>query len=594
MVAADTLRVAKLHINIIQRTSSKPEHAATLDFMWDEARRRGLPVTTLATYAVLWDEDACARLLERIDGSSDSLGLHFHDLACPRYFETYRTKETAIWLLRNEKRAAVIDEMMDLFQKRFGYPTVAVGSYVFDAWTLRHFEQNHRSVKVAVTNCFEEGVNMFRGNNHNWHLFSDGGPWGPFWPSKHNALVPARDGYEAIDIIALPHLNRDMILSLSSRDDWFSSHPPNLFRAKVNDGDECPYNFRFIDQWLEQAAHNGWEYLNTFVSCGWLTDGHWACPDIGAARRLYQKTLDHYAELAASGRAVVSTMDGFANEFRRTVKAGEPKICHWRDILRPNPKRQMVWLGNSHYRAAIDLNIGGTICDLRAYDGRLDGDMGPESPSLSNGSYPFLISSEHRGGFWNSGQNAILTINGVCAPLWNNNRLAATVTRDGKGWRIEAAPAVVEAAGVTAKVVSRWHADDSGSILLEREVIGLSDPTAELAITEWFGGCFGTTEYPEDLRGVRLHAEDADGGEIAALDFNYSSAESVVASPTVVCAKVPQAGVEVRLHTETPAHEGKLSDGWLFSPYYNLRISQKVHPHQPSRTWLTLAPLPHS
>jgi hypothetical protein len=588
--------VARLHINIIQRTSSKPDQAATLDFMWDEARRRGLPATTLVTYAVLYDEVACARLRERVNGSSDSLGVHFHDLACPRYFETYRTKETAVWLLPRGKRAAVIDEMVALFTKRFGYPPVAVGSYVFDAWTLRYFAERHPSVKVAITNCFEEGVNMFRGNNHNWHLFSDGGPWGPFWPSKSNALVPARDADEAIDIVALPHLNRDMILSLSSRDDWFSSHPPNLIRAKINDGDDCPYNFRFIYQWAEQAEHHGWEYLNTFVSCGWLTEGHWACPDIDAARQLYQKTLDHYAALASEGRAVVSTMEDFAAEFRNSVKPGEARVCHWRDILRPNPKRQVVWLGNSHYRAAIDLNIGGTICDLRAYDGRIDGDMGPETTNLSNGSYPFLISSEHRGGFWNSGQNAFLHINGREFPLWDSNRLRATVTRnaEGNGWSIEASPAVVEAAGITAKVVSRWHADDSGAILLERELVEISDPSAELAITEWFGGCFGTTEYPEDLRGIRLHAEDVNGKAIASLNFSYSTAETVVMAPATVCASIPQAGVEVRLHADGPALEGKLSDGCLFSPYFGLRISQKIHPQQPTRTWLKLAPLPHS
>jgi hypothetical protein len=560
--------------------------------MWDEARRRDLPVTTLVTYGVLHDAAACEKLRQRCEGSTDELGLHFHDLGCPRFFETYQTRETAVWLLPRGIRAAVIDEMVALFKTRFGHPPVAVGSYVFDAWTLRYFAEKHPSVKISITNCFEEGVNMFRGNNHNWHLFSDGGPWGPFWPSKANALIPAHDADEAIDIVAVPHLNRDMILALSSRDDLFSSHPPNLFRAKINDGGECPYNFRFIDQWAEQTSLNGWEYLNVFVSCGWLTRGHWAAPDINAARELYEKTLDHYRTLVDDGKAVVSTMSGFGREFRQSVKPGEAKVCHWRDVLRPTPKRQMVWLCNSHYRAALDFNIGGTLVDLRPYDGRLDGDMGPETACLSNGSHPFVISAEHRGGFWNSGQNAFLTINGKSLPLWDNNRVTADVQRlaDG-GWRIEAAPVTVESEGIHAKVISRWYADDSGSIRLEREVVENSDPDAEVAITEWFGGCFGTTEYPEDLRGIQLSALDANGKEMGRLPYTYSSTEVIMPEAATVMAMIPQAGVSITLRATSPAIEGKLSDGYLFSPQFGIRITQEAKLQQPVVTWLTLAPL---
>lgn len=50
---------------------------------------------------------------------------------------------------------------------------------------------------------------MFRGNNHNWHLMSDGGPWMPFFPSRSNALAPVRSRGDAIDIVAVPHLARD-------------------------------------------------------------------------------------------------------------------------------------------------------------------------------------------------------------------------------------------------------------------------------------------------------------------------------------------------------------------------------------------------
>jgi hypothetical protein len=43
------------------------------------------------------------------------------------------------------------------------------------------------------------------------------------------------------------------------------------------------------------------------------------------------------------------------------------------------PKCEFVWFINSHYRAAFDFGLGGTLVDFRTYAGRVDGDVGPDS-----------------------------------------------------------------------------------------------------------------------------------------------------------------------------------------------------------------------
>lgn len=582
-----------LHINVIQRSARDPRKNETLFRMWQMARHHGLRTTTLLTRDFLLNPAACDRVRALWEGSSDELGVSFHDFRSPEFQELHGTPESAAWLLPRPVRTSLYDEVIGLFEKRFGFAPISAADYVMDAWSLRYLAQHHPSVKVAVTNCFEEGVNMFRGNNHNWHLMSDGGPWMPFFPSRENALAPAHSTEDAIDIVAVPHLSRDMVMALSSRDDLFASHPLNLIRARINDGSKCPYHYRALEQWVEQTAHNGWEYYNIFVSTGWLTQGHWAVPNIEEGTQLYDDTLAAFRKLQDESRAKVCTMAEFSSDFRQRARPhGAPHLCHWKDVLNPDSRREVVWVCNSHYRIALDLNIGGTIVDLRPYSGRLDGDMGPECANLQNGSHPFLISSEHRGGFWNNGQAAFLEVDGLSLPLWESNRVRAHVRRDGEALIVEADPAVVDFPGGSARIVSRWRFDRGSSIRLERDIISLEGKApADLAISEWLSGAFGTTEYSEGLKGVLLSARTAGGSELGRLPFTYGGAQSVHAGAQTARVQIPQARVAAEFQAPAPA-TATLKDGWLFSPAYSILLRQSARLGVPVVTLLTLEKLP--
>ncbi|MCD8482388.1 MAG: hypothetical protein LR015_06785 [Verrucomicrobia bacterium] len=278
-----------------------------------------------------------------------------------------------------------------------------------DAWTLSWIQQRYPTVKIAINSCFEEGVKMYYGNNRNWMLFSDGGPWQPYYPCKTNAMVPAGVDDESLDIIAVPHLNRDMIMALSSRDDIYASHPGNLVRGRLNDGNQCPYQERFTRAWVRQSDINGWSYLNVFVSSPWLTAEHWANDNVDDTRDLYRQLLVLLKDLASSQRNHNCTMAGFAQAFPGLQRTNI--ICHWRDELMQG-KREILWSVNSHYRATFDLNIGGAIVDLRPFAGRLEHILGPESKTPWNGNQPYVISAEHRGGFGNTGLSGELILRG--------------------------------------------------------------------------------------------------------------------------------------------------------------------------------------
>jgi hypothetical protein len=477
--------------------------------------------------------------------------------------------------------------MFERFTRAFGAPPTSVGAYIIDAWTLRHIRRHYPSVRIAVTNCFEEGVKMYQGNNQNWMLFSDGGPWAPFRPAASSALCPARDAEEDLGIIAVPHLNRDMIMALVSRDDLFASHPLNLMRAMINDGDRCDYNFRFIGNWIEQAAVNGWSYYSLFVSTPWIAPNNIFAPDVTEARSLYTQTLEYLRDRQNEGKVEALTMSGFAERFSALSPPGDGHACHWRCII-GSPKRQMVWFANSHYRAAVDLNVGGTICDLRPYASRQDRDLGPDTPSLWNGNYPYVIAAHLRGGHWNTGVTCRIRIGDHTASV-DSKRTAGKTRREGGKWVLELDPIELRVGTTDLTLGTKMVFDAGSAVRIERRVIDCSDPVAQVTLSEVLRGTWGTTEYPQDMHGIVLSAHAADAAR--ELPFEYSAASVEIERPTEVAARVPQVGCRISLRPDGPADVGQIADGTLFFPNYTLSLRKTVRKGESLASWLTIEKL---
>lgn len=570
-----------LFTNIIHRLDIRPASREALGFQWSEARRLGLPTTTLLTYPVLLDAAVLAEAEARL-GPHDELGLHFHEIKCPQILEKYGVREPVLWLWPREQRMALIDEMVALFQKRFGHPPASVGGYIIDAWTLREIKRRHPSVRTAITSCFEEGVKMYYGNNRNWLLFSDGGPWNPYFPSQANALAPARDAEEAIDIVAIPHLNRDMIMALSSRDDWFASHPGNVFRARINQGAECPYLFRFFRAWEHQAALNGWSYLNVFVSSPWLLGSHWCVESEAEVRQLYTQTLEYLKAREEEGAVRNVTMDEFGREFRARTQPGEATICQWRDELGQS-KREVIWLANAHHRSCFDMARGGALVDFRPYDGRLNLDLGPGTENLWNGNAPYLISTEHCGGHWNTSHHATVSDGTHTASLCDR-RLRVQVERLESGnWMVRAQPARFELGGEELVIESAWELGSSNQITIHRRVISFGGDAAKLRLSEVFLGRAGTTEYPEDQRSVVLNC----GAEV--LPVSYSGESRAIEGAKQVVAEIPRLGIVIQMTAGSPVLSGTIADGTIFSPSFRLQLDYEFS--QPITTCLETLPL---
>ncbi len=550
-----------LHTNIIHRLDAKPESLTSLRFQWEAALDRKLSTTTLCSYSSLWEEQAVALAKELAADDSQELGLHLHAYNGPRFQKKYQQTDPGFWLLPRATQFAVIAEMVDRFSEVFGRAPASIGGYIMDATLLRHIQETYPEIRTAITSCFEEGARMYQGNNRNWMLFSDGGPWAPHWPSRANALLPARDAEEAIDIVALPHLNRDMMMALLSRDDLFASHPGNIVRARVNQGKDCPYYFRFLDAWRRQVRHNGWSYLSFFISSPWLSPGHWISDHPEYTRKMYLDSLDW---MQAHEDVTVCTLSEFGAFFREQVPAGCPQLCHWRDELRQS-KREFVWFINPHYRAAFDFGLGGSLVDFRPYTGRVDGDVGPDSACQWNGSHPFVISSGLRGGFWNNGWCAEVEANGTRTAL-HNHRIRCRVEQTGGIWRVIADAQTLRLGEGSLTLRQTWILDGSPKIRILREVISTENIEGGIQILDQFHGSLGTHEYPEDLRSLRFRT-----------------------GPESAEAEIPP--LNTRLEIRSDHAEASFTKPTLFKPHFTLQLRTPLSPSNPVTTCLTTSPL---
>ncbi len=574
-------------LNVIHRADRGAARLEVLRYQQAEAHRHGLRTTILVTYGALFEPEVCEYVARESAEHGVEVGIHLHELVCDDYRVRFGTEEKAIYLLPSATRFAVIRFLIERFQTVFGCPPQSLGSYILDAATLRFLRAEFPYLRTAIVSCFEEGLKMYHGNNRQWHLFSEGGPWGIFYPSRNCHLSPAVSEDDAVGLVALPHLNRDMVLSLTSRDDLFASHPVNLIRAMANDGDRCDYLLHFIDQWLEQLRYNNHVYYSLFVSPPWLSPGHPFTPDHFAARRLYGESLAYLADRKAAGLVRDQSVSETGEWVRAHIPVNRPEVNLWSDIL-CGSRRQMFWYVDAYFRLTIDLNAGGTICDLRPLIGQLDRNMGSDTKNLWNGNYPYLISSEHRGGVAaGPRQTAEVRCRGSRV-AFTASRTAGRVTRGADGVsELVTDPITLAVGDVTVTAASVFRFPGAGIVEIERRLLTVSDPSATIELAETHRGCWGTTEYPEDMRGLVLSAEDAT--ERRELVYAYEARTLRVEAPHRVEATLPPVHSRIALEPVGGGARGEAVEGFMFQPFYTLTLIGTVAAGQSLRTRLILS-----
>ncbi|MBI5426449.1 MAG: hypothetical protein HZA32_20420 [Opitutae bacterium] len=555
------------------------------------AHEAGLPVTILLHYHDLFEEAVLSDARHDAEKFGDEIGLALHRFSGPG-METGGANQ--FWLLPLDRKRAILEKILIKWREVFGRGPVSVAAYLLDAASLRLLRELGPEIETVVAGCFEEGVRVYHGCNHSWYLFSEGMPWGPWYPSKTHSLRPAESDEDAVGLVALPHLVRDMSLSYEGRNDFWASHPPNVIRGMGNQATWCPYDLNLIDQFRLQERFNPWPgYLNTFVSPPWLT---WSTnfedpPEV--AQTLYRNQLRYLAQLRDSGEVLANTMSEYGRWFRKNRQVGDHEVYWAKEILYGSGKHYL-WHIDATMRVLIDCAQGGSIGDLRPYIGKVAMDTGPDTERQYIASYPYLIQSQHRSGaaFHSSDGSrttAIIRRNGETFDLASCKTHCAKCERTDEGTRFLLAPTELRFAdGRFIKIETEFFLPGDGRIRISRRLLESTLPgTDVLELTEYLKGSWGFTEYPERMDSVTLHAGDK------SLAFAYRGSALEHPSAGAVAASIPPLRVTVSLEAGDTAkpQRSRVAEGHLFSPYFTLEVSYSFKSEEILTSWIHLKPI---
>lgn len=558
------------------------------------AHKNGLKTTIQMTYASLFNQEAVALAKEHHQVYGDEIALSLLGLPCKEFREKYRTKDFCIWMFSLEDKKAIVRDVFGKFHEIFGIYPESTGSYYMDADLIRFIKEEYPMVKCAVATCWEEGPKAYHTCNNSWYTLMDGGPWAPWIPSKQNTHAPAANEEEDSGIVAIPHLSRDLIACYDGNGSNFGTHPQNVLRGMIYDKDtwEYPYLYNLIDQYRYLAKfNNGYAYNMMFVGPGWMNKmGRWEAP-YELLLKSYEDGCAYYGKLKKEGKLLDMTMGEFADFYRQKKTYTEPECALWRDILYGSQK-QVFWYCDPYMRACVNMDQGGAVVDLRPYAAKLEWPVGIGTPHVQDASYPFLIQEKYRAGYFThyAGEGTVRS-----AKICHNGeevdlclcRTKAHFSQEGRNRILTLDPVEIEFSDLSLSLQSVISFEEgSGKIKIERKVLAMSRQDADVQINEYMVGCYGTTEYSEDMSSLTLGVEAR--GNIQNIPYQYKCREAGAVGADKVWCKLPPIHTQVSMACEGREKNGYVKEGYAFSPMFTLGYTGRLEEKEVFTTWLSL------
>lgn len=554
------------------------------------AHKNGLKTTIQMTYASLFNEEAVSLAKKDHETYGDEIALSLLGLPCEQFREKYQTKDFCIWMFSLEDKKSIVDDVFGKFFEVFGFYPESTGSYFMDAALIHYVKERYPTIKCAVATCWEEGPKAYHTCNNSWYTLFDGGPWNPWIPSKQNSHAPAANEAEDSGIVAIPHLSRDLIACYDGNGSNFGTHPQNVLRGMIYKDGEFPYLFNLIDQYRSlKKYNNGYAYNMVFVGPGWMNKmGRWEAP-YELLLKSYEDCMAYYGALKKEQKVVDLTMAEFAGFYRKNKTYAEPECALWKDILYGSDK-QLFWYVDPYMRACINMDQGGALVDLRPYAAKLEWPVGIGTKHIQNASYPFLIQEKYRAGYFThyAGEGTVRSAK-IC---YNGEEVDLCLCRtkavfeQNEGTRsLVLDPVEIEFADLKLDLQTKIHfQENSSAIKIERKILRMSKPEAEVEMNEYMVACYGTTEYPEDMSGIILECKK--GRVREQIHYAYKSRETIQEGAEEVSAVVP--AIETKVLMKAVGGTGYVKEGYAFSPMFTLGFKKKIKNQEVYGTWLKL------
>lgn len=601
----------KFILNIIHRPEMVPEYAEkvtghgkeedlgretllteSLDIFRTQqeiAHRNGFKTTIQMTYASLFNEEAVSLAKEHHDKYGDEISLTLLGLPCEEFREKYKTKDFCIWMFSLEDKKTIVRDVFEKFHDCFGFYPESTGSYYMDAELTNYIKAEYPTVKCVVATCWEEGPKAYHTCNNSWYTLFDGGPWNPWIPSKQNTHAPAENEEQDSGIVAIPHLSRDLIACFDGNGSNFGTHPQNVLRGMIYKDGQYPYLYNLIDQYRSLKKYNrGYAYNMMFVGPGWMNKmGRWEAP-YELLLKSYEDGMAYYAKLRDEGGLEAMTMAEFADFYRANKTYSQPECALWRDILYGSEK-QLFWYADPYMRTCVDMNQGGALVDLRPYAAKIDWPVGIGTRHVQDASYPFLIQEKYRAGYFThyAGEGTIKS----CKIVYKGEevdmclcRTKAHFSEDDDTRILTLEPVEIEFYDLTVKMQTTFYfVEGSSEIRIKREILKMSNPGAEVEIQEYFTGCYGTTEYPEDMSDIILSVTGPEEEQNIRYAYKCREAEAEHAQKAEVL--IPNISTKASVGAKEDV-TGYIREGYAFSPMYTLGLKKMMKEGEVLNSWL--------
>ncbi|MEM9064799.1 MAG: hypothetical protein AAGB51_04850 [Planctomycetota bacterium] len=544
------------------------------------AHENGLKTTIQMTYPSLFNAEACELAKQHQAEFGDEVGHTFLGLNSREFRERYGRKDPAIWLYSMDDKRRIVDDSFARFHDVFGdYPT-STGSYFMDAELVRYIKDEYPGVEIAVATCFEEGPKVFRHANYSWYTIMDGSPWCPWIPSKKNIHAIADSEDDDIGIVAVPHLSRDLLAIMDNAGDMWGTHPQNIIRGLNYEDERLPYMYNIVDQYRVLRDQNGgYSYNLVYVGPGWMGKaGRWEAP-YRVLKKSYEDFIGYYGALKRRSEVVDMTMTEYARWHRENRPRSGPEVALWKDIAF-GTKNQAFWYADSQFRVQIDLKMGGAITDLRPYASKLERPVGAGTQANQDASYPFVVQSRYRAGPFvhYAGEGAIKSCKvrvGEEEVDLSSCRTLGRVHQRGGTRILKVKPVDIEFESATVTIATEYvFAPNTGDIVIKRRLLSATEPNTDVTVDEFFTGCWGTTEYPEDMSGCTLSLSSADGAA-EKIEYEYLSRSYETDDVAIVDATFPMVQTTVSIRPvgdrdKRGSRRGYIEEGYSFAP--NLKI----------------------
>ncbi|MDE6129849.1 MAG: hypothetical protein K2G16_11765, partial [Lachnospiraceae bacterium] len=216
---------------------------------------------------------------------------------------------------------------------------------------------------------------------------------------------------------------------------------------------------------------------------------------------------------------------------------------------------------------------------------------------VTDASYPFLIQEKYRAGYFThyAGEGTIksakLIYKGEEVDLClcrTKAGFSEELIEDGKKKRIlTLEPVDIAFSDLTVKLQTRIIFEEGSSRMgVERRILDMSNPKAEIELNEYMVACYGTTEYAEDMSSLILGCQkDGEQKEIA---YAYKCREEELVDADEVYCVLPPIKTRVAMSADKTGVKGYIKEGYAFSPMFTLGYIATLSDKEVFITWLSL------